>query len=104
MGTIPEILGLILSLAQLVNRLRRLLKRLASLCDENILDVLERAKIGSNIRWHVLYDQQGILGTNYRNDCMDTYYVRLALDVNTLGSVAEPLDNNRLNDGRLGSI
>lgn len=70
-----------LTLVQLVNRFGRNLERLRSLHVEQFLEVLRRAKKGGHIRWHILATDQVEISSNFRDGCLNTYYVSVGLEV-----------------------
>ncbi|KAE8130753.1 hypothetical protein BDV38DRAFT_47978 [Aspergillus pseudotamarii] len=81
--------------SDLVNRFGRNLRQLLSLYVVQSSSVLEGARKGGHIRWHILTTQAG-QSSNARDGCLKTYDVSVAIDQSVLGVVPHVLDDSEL--------
>ena len=68
---------------KLVNKFGGNVRRVLSLDVIQSSTVLEGAKKGGRIRWHILNTATGF-SSNYRDGCLNTYHVSVTLDVSSL--------------------
>ncbi|KAK6810522.1 hypothetical protein RU639_013742 [Aspergillus parasiticus] len=81
--------------SDLVNRFGRNLRQLLSLYVVQSSSVLEGARKGGHIRWHILTTQAG-QSSNARDGCLKTYDVWVTIDQSVLGVVPHVLDDPEL--------